>query len=114
MAQVTLTIGGNNYPVACDDGQEAHLIELAQHVDRRLAELQAAVGKVGESRLLVLTALLLADELGDARRENDQLRQAVDRDRGAAQRAADEDAAARAIERVAGRIEDIVARLEGA
>lgn len=114
MAQVTVTIGGINYPIACDDGQETHLSNLAQKVDRRVDELQAAVGKVGEARLLVLAALLMADELDEMAKESKQLRHAMDRDRGAAQRAADEDIAARAIERVAGRIEGIVARLEGA
>ena len=114
MAQVTINIGGINYPIACDDGQEEHLAALAEKVDRRVNELAAAVGKVGEARLLVLAALLMADELDDSLRECKQLRHAMDRDRGAAQRAADEDAAAHAIEKVAGRIEGIVARLEGA
>ena len=66
MALVTVTINGRDYEVACDDGQEAHLSRLGTYVDKRVGELTAAVGQVGEARLLVMASLLLADELSDA------------------------------------------------
>ena len=65
MAQVDVTINGRNYQIACDDGQEAHLAQLGEYVDRRVKELVAAVGQVGDSRLLVMVALLIADELAE-------------------------------------------------
>jgi cell division protein ZapA len=66
MAQLTVTINGRNYQVACDDGQEAHLARLGTYIDNRVKELVAAVGQVGDARLLVMVSLLLADELSDA------------------------------------------------
>lgn len=65
MAQVNITINNRKYQVACDDGQEAHLTRLGKYVDKRLSELIAAVGQVGEARLLVMVSLLLTDELSD-------------------------------------------------
>jgi cell division protein ZapA len=66
MAQVSVTINGRKYQIACDDGQEAHLSRLANYVDQRVSELIAAVGQVGDARLLVMATLLVADELSDA------------------------------------------------
>ena len=66
MAQVSVKINGRNYPIACDDGQEAHLSRLASYIDNRIQELVASVGQVDHSRLLVMVSLLVADELSDA------------------------------------------------
>ena len=66
MAQVSVTINGRIYQIACDDGQEANLTRLANYVDKRVGELVAAVGQVGDDRLLVMASLLVADELSDA------------------------------------------------
>ena len=65
MAQVEVKINGRNYQIACDDGQEAHLAQLGEYIDKRVQELVSAVGQVGDSRLLVMTSLLLADELSE-------------------------------------------------
>ncbi len=65
MAQVSVRINGRSYDVACDDGQEERLISLSQYVDDRVREIAGAVGQIGEQRLLVMTSLLIADELGD-------------------------------------------------
>jgi cell division protein ZapA len=65
MAQVEVSINGRNYQIACDDGQEAHLVQLGEYVDRRVKELVTAVGQVGDSRLLVMVSLLIADELAE-------------------------------------------------
>ena len=65
MAQVGVAINGRTYQIACDDGQEEHLKALAAYVDKRVAELIAAVGQVGDMRLLVMTALILADEMSE-------------------------------------------------
>ncbi len=74
MAQITVSINDRKYDIACDDGQEAHLKRLSEYVDKRVGELVAAVGQVGESRLLVMASLLLADELSDAYDENENLK----------------------------------------
>ena len=64
MAQVTVTVHGKNYTLACDDGEEEHLTELASQVDRRLAEVKSEVGSAGEAHLLLMAGLLVADDLG--------------------------------------------------
>ncbi len=66
MAQVDVTINGRNYRVACDDGQEGHLRQLAEYVDQRVMELVGSVGQVGEARLVVMASLLIADELSES------------------------------------------------
>ena len=65
MAQVTLRINGYAYPVGCEDGQEEHLQAMAAQVEERIARTKKVAGQSGESRLLVLAALLMADELHD-------------------------------------------------
>ena len=74
MAKVSVTINGRKYEIACDDGQEAHLSRLAQYVDKRVDELVAAVGQVGDARLLVMASLLVADELSEVYTELDSVR----------------------------------------
>lgn len=65
MAEVDITINGRTYQITCDDGQEEHLTQLGEYVDKRVRELVAAIGHVGDSRLLVMVSLLIADELAD-------------------------------------------------
>ena len=66
MPQVDVHINGRRYQIACDEGQEEHLSQLAEYVDKRVQELVGAVGQVGDARLLVMTSLLVADELSEA------------------------------------------------
>jgi|AP95_1055475.scaffolds.fasta_scaffold277443_1 cell division protein ZapA len=73
MAQVSVTINGRNYPIVCDDGQEEHVSRLASYIDKRASEIAATVGQVGESRLLVMASLLIADELAEAFDEMERL-----------------------------------------
>jgi cell division protein ZapA len=65
VAQVTIRINGYAYTVGCDDGQENHLMQMAQSVEERINSIKAIGGQSGESRLLVLASLLMADELHD-------------------------------------------------
>jgi len=67
MAHVSVTINGRNYRMACDDGQETQLSELAREFDQRIANLRANFGEIGDMRLTVMAALTVADELRDAR-----------------------------------------------
>lgn len=66
MAQVDVTINNRSYRIACDDGQEEHLVRLADFVDRRVQDLADSVGQVGDARLLVMASLLIADELSES------------------------------------------------
>ena len=77
MAQVAVMVNGRRYEISCDDGQEVHVVRLAEQIDRRVAQLVAAVGQVGDARLLLLASLLLADEIADMRTELARLREGV-------------------------------------
>ncbi len=67
MGQVSVIINGRNYRLACSDGEEGRLLELATHVKSRVDQLTREFGQVGDDRLLLMTALLIADELWDTR-----------------------------------------------
>jgi cell division protein ZapA len=72
MGQVTVPVNGRSYTLSCENGQETRIRRLAQYVDAKVGEFVADVGQVGEARLLLLAALVIADELSDA---NDALEQ---------------------------------------
>ncbi|MGO9699993.1 MAG: cell division protein ZapA [Xanthobacteraceae bacterium] len=63
MAQVSVTINGRQFRMACEDGQEDHLSDLARELDARIADLRGKFGEIGDSRLTVMAALTIADEL---------------------------------------------------
>jgi len=65
MGQVTIQVNGRPYTVGCEDGQENHLLDLARHFDRQVRTVSQEVGQLGETRLFLMGALLLADELTD-------------------------------------------------
>jgi len=107
MAQVTITINGRHYPVACNEGQQERILELARYVEGKVQHFVHELGQIGEARLLVLAALILADELAEAGwGEADWSGAATN---GAA---AGADALAGNVENLAARIEAIAARLE--
>lgn len=114
MAQVTVTINDRKYNVACDDGQEAHLARLGNYVDKRVGELVAAVGQIGDTKLLAMVALLLADELSDTYAEMEKLQGGKGGGKGAAASADTEARVVRSLEKCAARIEGIAERLEQA
>ncbi|MEO6091460.1 MAG: cell division protein ZapA [Novosphingobium sp.] len=70
MANVTLTIGGRGYTVACAPGEEAHIRNLARTIDGKIATMGDMVGQ-GEARVLLFAALLLADELHETQGSED-------------------------------------------
>jgi cell division protein ZapA len=67
MAQVTVTIAGRAYRMACGDGDEPRLERLAAEFDRRIDELRGAFGEIGDMRLHVMAALTIADELHETK-----------------------------------------------
>jgi cell division protein ZapA len=70
MGQVAVTINGRTYRFACGDGQEARVGELTAYIQDKLDALGHDLGRIGDERLLVMTALLIADELFEARSSN--------------------------------------------
>lgn len=109
MPMVEIVINGRRHSVQCDDGQETRVKRLGAYIDRRVGELAQGQGQIGDTRLLMLTCLLIADELSDIYDEVKRLRQAGGD--SAATSAAGDAATAQAIEQVARRIEAIAERL---
>jgi len=66
MGQVTVSVNARSYLVACDDGQEEHLRSLAGYIDRHVSDLAQSVGQAGDTRLMLMAGLMVADELVEA------------------------------------------------
>ena len=67
MGQVNVDIGGRNYALSCRDGDEHHLKELAGGIADKAQGLTQSLGPMSEPRLLLMAALMVADELHDVR-----------------------------------------------
>ncbi len=65
MASLTINICGRGYDIACEDGQQEHVIQLAHAIDVRAQAILHQVGQVGEARLLVMLCLVLQDDIGE-------------------------------------------------
>ena len=110
MGQVVVKVNGRDFALSCADGQEARTRRLAQYVDAKIGEFTKALGQVGEARLILLAALVIADELSDA---NEALQQERNANRAAAGPGGEAtEAAASGIRGIAERIESIAARIE--
>jgi cell division protein ZapA len=107
MPQVDVSINGRRYQIACDEGQEDHLSRLAEYVDKRVQELVGAVGQVGDARLLVMTSLLVADELAEAYSALEEKDDGADGDGAGAAAARERD------ETLASIMESMALRIEG-
>jgi cell division protein ZapA len=117
LAQLAITINGRTYQIACEEGKEARLQEIGAYVDKRVQELVASVGQIGDTRLLVMASLLIADELSDVYDELESVRGTSKSGASgpvSVGAAFDEEALASGMEAVAQRIEDIATRLERA
>jgi len=65
LSQVNVTINGRQFRMACEDGQEGHLMKLAKDFDDRIEKLRSNFGEIGDNRLIVMAALTVADELSE-------------------------------------------------
>lgn len=75
MSILDIRIGGRSHQIACDDGQEGHVRGLARELDARVRDLGSRMGgQVPDGTLLALTALMLTDELNEAREQNKNLK----------------------------------------
>jgi len=80
VSQVEITINGRQYRVACEDGQEEHLTNLAAYFDGKMTSLISEVGQIGDASLMVMAGLLIADELSDVNQELVDLRKSAEVD----------------------------------
>lgn len=122
MAHVTVTINAKSYTLACDDGEEDHLSELARDIDRRVAKLKAELGAGDEPRLLLMAGLLAADDLALANERIQELEEELaglknefmgpeSKNATVRANAVDENKLAGLLESAVRRMEDIAARL---
>ena len=77
MTQVNTTIAGRQFRLACEDGQEEHLDTLAHEIDQRIIDLRRKFGEIGDTRLTVMAALTIADELVEANRKLRRLEEEI-------------------------------------
>lgn len=77
MGQVALSLNGRTYRLACGAGEEERLKLLATYVKEKLEKLSGEFGQIGEARLMLMGAILIADELLDARAERDAAAEAA-------------------------------------
>jgi cell division protein ZapA len=106
MATVTVEINGRPYSVGCADGQEERVRQLARQFDENVRQVAQDVGHVGEMRLFLMAALLVADELSDLRGQMTRLRADYDRATHGSEDAGKQ--AAKALNAAADRIEKLL------
>jgi cell division protein ZapA len=107
MGQVVVTVNGRAFPLSCADGEEPRIRRLAQYVDGKVGDFVKIHGQIGEARLILLAALVIADELSDT---NDIVQTERSRTRGLGVEPSA--AVVTGIRGIAQRIESIAARLE--
>jgi cell division protein ZapA len=105
MAQVTIEVNGRPYQVGCEDGQEQHLRDLAAVIDQQVREVAKEVGQLGDTRLLLMSGLLMADDLNETKRRLGAAQ--AELTRAQTEHAKVEQKAIAAIEKAAGRIEGL-------
>ena len=70
MANVNIKFNGKDFLLSCDDGQEEHLKELSIKINKIVKGLVDSMGQIGDARLMLMAALLLADEISDNEKAN--------------------------------------------
>jgi cell division protein ZapA len=74
MGQVSITLNGRSYRLSCRDDEEERLAQLVEHLRAKVEQLTAEFGQIGNERLMLMSALLIADELFEARDAQDTRR----------------------------------------
>ena len=118
MAQVTVSIDGKAYRMACEEGQEDHLIELATNFDQYVGHLKTQFGEIGDLRLTVMAGIMVMDELSEVNRRLKNLEAEVGnltngRDAALSDQLKNEEALASALSEVTQQIHGIAAKLNG-
>jgi cell division protein ZapA len=119
MAQVTVTIDGKAYRMACEEGQEQHLEQLAARFDRYVGHLKSQFGEIGDLRLTVMASIMIMDELMENERKVGTLETEVQglrqsHDLAASKTARSEEELAGALGEISSQMEMLAARLTGA
>ncbi len=118
MAQVTVTIDGKAYRMACEEGQEDHLTDLAVRFDRYVGHLKGQFGEIGDLRITVMAGIMVMDEISELTRRVAGLESELEtlhsnRDTVLAATARTEEGIAVALSEVTSRIQGIADKLTG-
>ena len=118
MAQVTVMIDGKAYRMACEEGQEDHLTELATRFDQYVSHLKGQFGEIGDLRLTVMAGIMVMDELSEVNRKLKNLNEEADglrqgRAATLSDQQSNEDVLASALSEVTSQIHEIAAKLSG-
>jgi cell division protein ZapA len=81
MSHINVTLNGRQYRMACEEGQEARLLKLAENLEARIQSLRGKFGEIGDARLTVMAALTVCDELLDASNRIRNLEEELDASR---------------------------------
>lgn len=118
MSKVQIEINARRYSIGCDDGQEDHVMRLARYFDDHVRKLAESVGQIGDHRLFLMGALIVADEAHDLKLRLDkaeaELARLRDQRGGAESASAVLPEATAAFDDAASRLERLAARLEQA
>ena len=87
MPEVNVEIDGKKYRMACEEGQERHLFELADRFNRTVMTLKGSFGEIGDNRLVVMAGIAVLDELAEAENRIESLKQDKEKDRSSTIRA---------------------------
>ena len=72
MANVNIKFNGKDFLLSCEDGQEEHLLELAENLNKRFTELKLSLGNIGENKLLIISSISIMDEYFETKKKIDE------------------------------------------
>lgn len=113
MADVNIALNGRAYEINCDNGQEGRIVDLAAYIDQRLQQIARSGAAYNDAHLLVLTALVLADELFEVR-ESGSRTASKPLSRAETTPSVDDEAVAKLLDQLTKRIDGIAAKVQAA
>ena len=72
MANVNIKFNGKDFLLSCEDGQEEHLLELAENLNKKFTELKLSLGNIGENKLLIISSISIMDEYFETKKKVDE------------------------------------------
>ena len=72
MANVNIKFNGKDFLLSCEDGQEEHLLELAENLNKRFTDLKLSLGNIGENKLLIISSISIMDEYFETKKKIDE------------------------------------------
>jgi cell division protein ZapA len=117
MAEVSITMNGRIYEISCDNGQEGRVVDLAAYVDQKLQQIARSGAAYNDAHLMVLTLLVMADEVFEEREGAASARPVVRTPQGAiapAQTGKDDETLVKLLDQITRRVEGIASRVQAA